>query len=113
MINVLLAQNGITNPAISTQLGSGEGGLALGIIMARLFRTAVVVGGLALLLYLAWGGLNWITAGGDTKKVDAAKAQITNGIMGMAILVATIAVAAFLSGVFGLDLLRPVLTFDN
>jgi arginine exporter protein ArgO len=105
-----IAVTPIHNSVIDALLGGDPnttGGDALAELMARLFRTIVVVGGLALLLYLAWGGINWITAGGDKQKVEDAKSKITNAIMGMAILVATIAVAAFLSYTFGFDLLNP------
>lgn len=100
----------ITNPVLEGSLGSGDnGGASLGLLMARLYRTAVLAGSLALLLYIAWSGIEWITAGGDSKKVDDAKARLTNGIIGMAILVGTTAIAAFLSQLFGVDLLNPSL----
>jgi hypothetical protein len=100
----------IKNRAITTQpYGSGDGGEALGLLIARLYRTAVLVGALALFLYIAWGGINWITAGGDKGKVEAARNQITNGIIGMAVLVGSAAIAAFLSQLFGFELLNPTL----
>ena len=99
----------ITNPALNPEFGEGRGDSALGLLIARLYRTAVIVGALALLLYIAWGGLNWITAGGDKGKTEQARNQITNGIIGMAVLVASTAIAAFLSQLFGIDLLNPTL----
>jgi hypothetical protein len=104
----LIAQ--ITNPVIDQALGSGtDGGASLGLLMGRLYRTAILVGGLALLLYIVWSGVEWITGGGDKGKIDAAKARLTNGIIGMAILVGTAAIAAFLGQLFGFDLLNPAL----
>lgn len=101
--------NYIRNPVIEAILGSGPGDVALAELMARLFRAVVIVGAIALLLYLAWGGLNWIMAGGDKTKVEEAKNRITNAIIGMAVLVSTIAIAIFLSAVFGINLLNPEL----
>ena len=99
------------NPAIAPSVGgqqNTEGTTALAITMGNLYQALVMVGGLALLLYLAWGGINWLTAGGDTDKVDKAKNQITNAIIGMAILVAIIAIAGFLGkSVFTFDILNP------
>jgi arginine exporter protein ArgO len=104
----LLAQ--ITNPVILPSLGAGEqGGVSIAILMARLFRTILVVGGIALLLYLAWGGLSWITAGADKNKLEEAKTRIENALMGMAVLAGTIAIALFLQWTFGFDLLNPTL----
>lgn len=102
----------VYNPVLDPILGGSEdaaGDLAIANLMARLFQTIVMVGGLALLLYMAWGGFAWITAGDDKGKVEAAKGRITNAIIGMAVLVATIAVAMFLQFVFGFDILNPSL----
>lgn len=101
----LIAQ--ITNPAIDESIGSGDGGKALALLIANLWRTVIILGGLALLLYLVWGGLEWVMAGGDKTKVENARAKITQGIIGMAILSATVAIAIFLSEVLQLDLLNP------
>src|SRR3989304_2630694 len=101
----LLAQ--IKNPVLNPLIGSGEGNIALAIILANLFRTVIIVGGLALLLFLAWGGVSWITAGGDKTKVDAARDRITNAVMGMAVLAGTLAIALLLNRIFGFDLLNP------
>jgi len=105
----------IYNPVIQPEVGGQgtEGGGAIAELMARLFRTAVVIGGLALLLYLAWGGLSWITAGGDKSKLEEAKTRITNAIMGMAILTGTIAIALVLQATLGFDLLAPNLNFGS
>lgn len=98
----------ICNPVIEPILGcSADGGISIANLMARLFTAVIMLGGLALLLYFAWGGLSWITAGGDKAKVEDAKSRITNAIIGMAVIMATIAVAFFLTTVLGYDLLNP------
>ncbi|OGV97158.1 hypothetical protein A2W24_00430 [Microgenomates group bacterium RBG_16_45_19] len=101
----------IFNPVIDEILGgeSAAGDVAVANLVARLFQAVVMVGGLALLLFIAWGGFAWITAGDDKAKVEAAKGRITNAIIGMAVLLATVAVALFLQFVFGFDLLNPSL----
>jgi hypothetical protein len=101
----LLSQ--ITNPAIDRSIGTGNGGEALALLIANLWRTVIILGGLALLLYLVWGGIDWVLAGGDKTKIENARAKITQGIIGMAILSATVAIAIFLSEVLQLDLLNP------
>lgn len=101
------AQSEIINKALPPVLGSGDGGTALATLMSNLWRAVIVAGGLALLLYLVWGGLEWVMAGGDKTKVENARAKITQGIMGMAVLAATVAIAIFLSEVLQLDLLNP------
>lgn len=107
MIPRIYAQSEIVNKALPPVLGSGDGGTALATLMSNLWRAVIVAGGLALLLYLVWGGVEWVTAGGDKTKVENARAKITQGIMGMAVLSATVAIAIFLSEVLQLDLLNP------
>lgn len=108
MKNHLIAA--ITNPALDPVLGADQSGAPLGLLMARLYRTAVMVGGVALLLYIAWAGINWITAGGDKNKVEEAKNRLTNAIVGMVILVAATGIIVFLGHqLFGMDLLNPSL----
>lgn len=106
----LLAQ--IRNPVLPPGLGGtagDDGGSALAITMGNLYQTVVVIGGLAMLLYMAWGGINWVMAGGDKTKVEDAKNKLTNAVMGMAILVAVIAIVNLLTTVFGFDILNPTI----
>ncbi len=96
----------IQNPAI-TKYNGGDGGQNLGQLIGDLYRACVMLGGIALLLYLAWGGLNWITAAGDEKKVEVAKDRITHAFIGMGVLVGTAAIANLAGKLFGMDLLNP------
>ena len=53
---------------------------------------------------LVIGGLKWITSGGDEKKVAAARAQITNALIGLAIVFAAWAILALIKSLFGVDI---------
>jgi len=102
----------ITNPALGSNPGGNvsspaQAGSALASILATLWQTVVVVGGIALLIYLILAGFNWVMAGGDKAKIESAKAQITQGIIGMIILTSIAALTNLLSPVLGIDLLRP------
>lgn len=77
-------------------------------LIARLWKTVVIIGGLLLLIYLVFGAFEWITAGGDKEKVKQARQRIMNGIIGMAILTASFAIMTFLKVLFGFDLLNIV-----
>lgn len=100
----------ICNPVLESVIGCNtSGGAALAILMARLFRILMVLGGLAMLLFFAWGGINWITAGGDKGKVEEAKNRLSNAVIGMIALTATVAIALLLEFVFGFNLLNPTL----
>ena len=110
----LIAQ--ITNPAVpaisstggdSAQFGAAVLGQYLGVVI----QTSVVLGGLGVLVYMFQAAIQWITAGGDSGKIEKARGRITQALIGLGILVSVVALAAFLGPVFGLDLLRP--TFIN
>ncbi len=114
MNRLLLAQ--ITNPAVpALQEFKGDSGTfgaaVLGKYIAVLIQTSAVLGGLAVLLYMFMGALQWITAGGDTGKIEKARNRILQAIIGLAVLVSVVGIATFLGPVFGLDLLQP--TFIN
>ena len=97
----------ITNPA----LGAGvpkEAGAGLAFYIANLWRTVVIVGGLAFLLYLVWGGLEWLIAGGDKGKIEGAQHKITGALIGLAVLVGSYAITLFVQSVFKINLLKPV-----
>ncbi|MCD8484393.1 hypothetical protein LRY60_02135 [Candidatus Woesebacteria bacterium] len=118
ILSTLLAQR-ITNPAvpaveqvISSAPDTASGGASvLGLYIALLIQTALILGGLAVLLYMFLGAIGWITAGGDSGKIEKARDRIIQSIVGLAVLASVVAVAAFIGPVFGLDLLNP--TFIN
>ncbi len=114
MLTTLLAQR-ITNPVlpgvsetIANAPDSASGGAAvIGSYIAILIQTSLVLGGLAVLLYMFLGAIGWITAGGDSGKIEKARDRIIQSIVGLAVLASVVAIAAFIGPVFGLDLLTP------
>lgn len=75
----------------------------LASLFVSLWRAAIIAGGLALLLYLIWGSFEWLTSGGDKDKLATARGRILNAIVGMALLVGSVAIIALINalGVFG------------
>ena len=95
----------IINPALDFA-GSGEGGGILATQFAALWRAAIIVGAILLIMYLLWGAISWITAGGDKAKVEGARNQITHAIVGFAILAGTVALVTFLGSALKIDFLE-------
>lgn len=54
--------------------------------------------GIILLGYLLYAGFLWMTAGGESKKVDEAKTMIRNAIIGLILIVASVAISNFVVG---------------
>lgn len=103
----------ITNPALPDKFGTDTGGGAgLAFYISQLWKTMVVVGALGFLLYLVWGGVEWVTSGGDKTKVQAAQQRITSALIGLTLLVASYAIIAFISEVLDINILNVDWTFS-
>jgi len=77
---------------------------AQGIISGAIGLILLLVA-LVFFFILVFGGLKWVTSGGDEKKVGAARAQITNALIGLAIVFAAWAIMKLIGTVFGIDIL--------
>lgn len=75
-----------------------------GIISGSISLVLIVVA-LVFFFILVLGGLRWVTSGGDEKKVGVARAQITNALIGLAIVFAAWAIMKLIGTVFGVDIL--------
>lgn len=77
----------INNPLVEwTRDITGERFLAWGV--GTYVQLIMMVASIALIFYFLFGGLMWLTAGGDAKKVESAGKQLTNAIVGMVIIAA-------------------------
>lgn len=76
-------------------------------IISLILSFLTVLAGLAFLLYFIFGGLQWTLAGGDQGKVDSAKKQMTNGAIGLIIVIVSYGIVAVIGSVVGLDILDP------
>lgn len=77
----------------------------LGVIITSFIGTALVIGGLATLFFMIIGGIQWITAGGDTGKVEKARSKIIQGIIGFAVLVSMYAFFLVVQYFFGINVI--------
>ena len=101
-----MANSELTNPAIP-KLQSLSGGQAIAKYLAIIWRTIVILGGLFVLIYLAWGALDWIFSGSNQERLKSAKDKMFNGIFGLIILVLSYAIIKVISIITGLNILNP------
>lgn len=78
----------------------------IGDILNILLTLAFFLTGVFFFFNLVAGGITWISAGGDPKALGAARARITNALIGLIIVVASYAIAAIVGQVFGLSIVR-------
>lgn len=97
----------IVNNAISAKIPT-EPGAGLAFYIATLWRTVVIVGAIAFIIYLVWGGIEYLISGGDKGKITEAQSKITGAAIGLLILVGSYAITVFIQGVFKINILRPI-----
>ncbi len=61
-------------------------------LLASLLTLLVAIVAVLVFAYLIWGGLSWITSGGDKGKTDSARAKIMAAIIGLVIIASSYAV---------------------
>ena len=98
-----------TNVEPGKGFATSFGGLINGLVSFVMVLAAVMV-----FLYLIWGGIEWITSGGDKGKTEAARNRITNAIIGLIILVSSFTLIGFVGKLFfGTDFDILKLTFPT
>lgn len=74
----------------------------LGPLIQGIIRIAFVAALILTFLYLIWGGLQWITSGGDKAKYEEARNRITAALIGLAIVALAWLIIKLVTYFFGL-----------
>ncbi len=77
-------------------------GAWLGSILSAVMSVAAIL----VFLYLIWGGIEWITSGGDKGKTEAARNKITSAIIGIIVLGASTAIITVVQSFLGVCFLK-------
>lgn len=56
-------------------------------LIAFVINAIIVIGVILSLIFLLWGGIRWVTSGGDKAKVDTARGTIVAAIVGLIIVI--------------------------
>ncbi|NOY15265.1 MAG: hypothetical protein GXP43_03555 [bacterium] len=89
LISTVYAASSDTVSDLGEALAPYPGGqLQLGQLLPKLYGLAIVLGALAVLIFFIWGGIEWLTAGGDSDKVKNAQNKMSNAVIGLVILLA-------------------------
>ncbi len=77
----------------------------LGGFISSAIGVGVTLAAVAALLYLLWGGFEWITSGGDKGSIENARNKITAAIFGLAIVAALWAIFGLVQYFLGVNLI--------
>ena len=80
----------------------------IGGILTTFTSAIILVAGMAALIFLILGGVQYITSGGDKAQAQAARERITYAILGLAIVASSVAINQVLGAVFGFNIFNIV-----
>lgn len=78
--------------------GEDAAGSIIGNVLTIILLAAVILA----LFFLIWGGIRWITSGGDKAKVETARNTIVAAIIGLIVAFVAFFVVQLLLNIFGL-----------
>ena len=105
MLN-FLSQADTTNPALDATIRGLPGTEFVSRLLSALIAFGLGVGGIIFVFMLIIGSIQWITSGGDKAANEAAKAKITNALVGIVILFAMFAIVNLIGCFFGTNFLQ-------
>ena len=90
--------------------GSGQAGGVTALtkltgVVSAIVGFMTIAGSLWFMFQLLFGGYEWISSGGDTKKLTAARERLLNGFLGLTIVIAAWIILALVGQFFGYDIL--------
>ena len=107
MINLIpqifAADNTINIGAEATK-GNFFGYTCIWNLVSNAASLAFIVAALAFFVILIVGGIKWLTSGGDKAKTQVAQTEITNAVIGLAIVAASFAIYTLVLEFLGIDL---------
>ncbi len=97
----------MAQPVINTiEAGTGYAN-NFGTMFNSLLNVVMLVAALLVFAYMIWGGVEWITSGGDKGKAESARNKLTAAIIGLVIVAASYAIVTLVVQFLGFS------SFDN
>jgi hypothetical protein len=100
----------VVPPTDAFSKGSDTGTTALTnleLFISNTIGFLTTLGSIFFVVYFFLGALSWITSGGDKGKAEKARDQMTQGVLGLVVIIASYAVLGLVGSVIGLKILNP------
>lgn len=113
-----LTQLGSFEPPVpnswNSNVTSPEGALStMELIISSMLALLTALGGIFFIYTFLHGALSWVTAGGDSGKIQKARDELIQGAIGLIVLVAAYAIIGVIGSVVGLSILTPATMINN
>ncbi len=96
----------ITNPVINPKVGTGSGIDILQLFLTNFITLALGAAGVISFFMLLWGGIEYITTGGDKERTQSASKRLTAALIGLAIVFSIFAIIYLIEAVFGVSITK-------
>jgi len=103
MTNIKLLSYTITGPGIVPTSSGNTSTHQLEIIISSILGILTIVGVIYFIIQMIFAGYAFISSQGDKEKLKSARNRITNGILGLTVVVIAFGVGAFLAKLAGID----------
>ncbi|RJR15716.1 hypothetical protein C4579_01405 [Candidatus Microgenomates bacterium] len=80
---------------------------AIASVISTIIGLITIIAALFFMMQFVIGGLNWISSSGDKQRLQEAQGRISQGIIGLIVVVAAYGVMTIISTVLGFDFLDP------
>lgn len=81
----------------------------LGSLISKIIVVLLIVAVVIAVFFLIWGGIKWITSGGDKQGVESARNHIIAAIVGLIVAFLAFLIINIIGGLFGISLTNLVL----
>lgn len=98
-----------SNPAENSETALSN----LEIIISRILGGLTTLSTIFFIIYFVLGTFGWITAGGDSSKINKARDEMIQGALGMIVVVVTYVLIGLVGNIIGLDVLNPAQQIRN
>jgi hypothetical protein len=96
---------GINGSSIPVPVAAGmpSGSENLNIAIQWGLTLIFIAAGIVALLFIIWGGISWITSGGEKEKIQEARNKIAYSLIGLIIIFSSYLIVRTVGGLFGVD----------
>lgn len=88
----------ITPPVNIPGSGGNDPAAPISSLFTVIIRVVITVAALLTLMYMLWGGLDWVTSGGEKEKIVKAQQKITYAVIGIIFIVLSFSIFGVVAG---------------
>ena len=101
----VLAQDDTPEPYPTIRVEAPLGGFRdIGTVINNLAKIIFIFSIVLVFLYFMYGGIRWITSGGDKAQTEAARNVLTAALIGFAVIALAFAIVRLIGTFFGIDI---------